>query len=128
MEKRSIKFKAWDNTLKRMLVPSPVQSKHSFMTWDGLCYENGYLLDYTMLQWTGLKDKNGKEIYEGDIFMESGWKAVVIFANGCFGYSFPQRESDFTTLWYVCGKYNTQDKSTCEVIGNIYENPELINP
>lgn len=69
----------------------------------------------TIGQFTGLQDKNGKEIYEGDVVEESGrWmneqtiKWEVIFANSSFNVS-------------------GMSPDNLEVIGNIYENPELLN-
>lgn len=77
----------------------------------------------SFMQFTGLKDKNEKEIYEGDVlgFSEKS-KSIVTFDNGGFeifgepiGWTFDQ-ESGFS-------KY---DFKYCEVIGNIHENPELL--
>ncbi|MEC1543088.1 YopX family protein [Bacillus halotolerans] len=76
----------------------------------------------TVGQYTGLKDKNGREIYEGDIVIDKRLNsAEVVFDDGCFcviGYlgdlrTHPIRDSLF------CGE-------RFEVIGNIYENPELL--
>jgi hypothetical protein len=77
--------------------------------------------DVKLLQYTGLEDKNGIEIYEGDI-CENGdweedahcyrtWNDVVEWKDGDAGFS---------------GTYPNVDGMKCEVIGNIYENPELL--
>lgn len=83
------------------------------------------LADTDLMQYTGLKDKNGKEIYEGDLVNFIGAKnpGEVIFNNGAF---------EIDGFWN-----NSQDEparafsenATLEIIGNIYENPELLtNP
>ncbi|KKM08620.1 hypothetical protein LCGC14_1723510 [marine sediment metagenome] len=86
-------------------------------------------------QFTGLKDKNDKEIYEGDIVKWFGWgmragkqirperTMIVGDANGEYG-----KESwiaDLHKLWCI---HTGNSQGTVEVIGNVYENPELIMP
>jgi hypothetical protein len=72
--------------------------------------------DLILMQYTGLKDKNGKEIYEGDV------------VRVCF-QMFPDDESDYhnETIRDIRKiPHLTGSSRTCEVIGNIYENPELL--
>lgn len=70
-------------------------------------------------QYTGLKDRNGKEIYVGDVIKAIGWKGsaysgdVVEFRDGAFECSYGCRVSSYSNL-------------PIEVIGNIHENPELV--
>ena len=74
----------------------------------------------SVMQFTGLHDKNGKEIYEGDIFTFTAGKkrltAKVIFEDAMF-------KMKCDDGW---GAMILQKESDMEVIGNIYENPELI--
>ena len=76
------------------------------------------VLEDTVGQYTGLHDKNGKEIYEGDIL------------KGTF-YGFPMPEYDYVFQIYWDEKEkgfmaSYFEPSECEVIGNIYDNPELL--
>lgn len=78
---------------------------------------------FTLMQYTGLKDKNGKEIYEGDIVNYSHPRTneiirTVTFKHGAFGI-----EGIYEKTHIIFG--NILD-SHIEVIGNIYENPELL--
>jgi hypothetical protein len=113
---REIKFRAWNSEEKTMLKPFDLSSNPKY--W---C-DN--LKDYPLMQYTGLKDKNGVEIYEGDIvkyktfyygkekehIIEVKWEKE---ATDLFG------EPDFIGFlarW-----------EGGEVIGNIYETPELLD-
>jgi uncharacterized phage protein (TIGR01671 family) len=109
---REIKFRAWLGG-----VMHPVWKRVD----DGV-YETHP--DIKIMQYTGLKDKNGKEIYEGDIIKETtkddkGEEIVseVKFYDGIFG-------DDTMDGWTL---KELVDEFGAYVIGNIYENPELLN-
>lgn len=89
-------------------------------SWGGLIPKGFYQIN----QYTGLKDKNGKEIYEGDICKyvcgKSEWIAEVVFHYGMF--TFPIKEKPLGRYVYI---HNVLEREL-EVIGNIYENPELL--
>lgn len=79
--------------------------------------------NYVLMQSTGLKDKNGVEIFEGDIVICLGPDleetfSTVAFAEGAFCVNHKHLGVEFEFLCFV--------DSAMEVIGNIYENPELL--
>lgn len=133
---REIKFRAW-------LRESEGFNDEGYKMIDDLAFEeylpvNDQLASVKhLMQYTGLKDKVGKEIYEGDIirgvhpFASSNLKAtnahVVIFKNGCFELNGSPLGWDTDELDEETGKirpYNT--RNWAYVHGNIYQNPELL--
>jgi hypothetical protein len=113
---REIKFRAWNSDYKEMWSWKDVKRSTQFRL-----LEEG--VNVVFLQYTGLKDKNGKEIYEGDIvqftvkkFGRDGIEETI--KNGLVYYS------DEMTL-SVNGWILARIKSR-EVIGNIYEHPRLL--
>lgn len=83
----------------------------------------------TIGQFTGLHDKNGKEIYEGDVFDFYGIFNVVIFKDGMFCYDSYRENKNFENIVKLCNEnfdWENNKSSEIEVIGNLYENPELL--
>lgn len=114
---REIKFRAWDG--EKMLtdiaiIEGKVVPRGYVATWWANTLENA-------MQYTGLKDKNGKEIFEGDILQ------VTHPINNLFDGIFEVRIHE-TSMNYVVGEFNLGAGAYRfgEVIGNIYENPELL--
>lgn len=73
-----------------------------------------------LMQFTGLLDKNGKEIYEGDITENYAMRDVVIFHNGAFVGKNSQKD-------HLGQHQPIAVHNELEVIGNIYENPEMLD-
>ena len=103
--KKEIKIRVWNKIEKVMF---SIGSNPNLTNYQTTIYE--------LMQFTGLKDKNGKEIYEGDIFKKSNYFYQVVFEDGMFGVWTKNYG------WKVLTKFKF-----IEVIGNIYENPELLN-
>jgi len=114
---REIKFRVLDKKKNRLIMPEEICRLHFN---EGLCYcvllwTDEMVMDFELIDFTGLKDKNSKEIYEGDILLNDGGKIdEVIFHQGCFCYKLGDR------------RYHIFDNTIGGVIGNIYENPELL--
>jgi len=108
---RDIKFRVWNKTAEVMIK-------------DVLDLDCGTA--EVLMQYTGLKDKNGVEIYEGDVitYQEEPQKmqAKVVWKNGGFVFVYEDGTENITSeSWYA-----PMDVEITEVIGNIYENPELL--
>ncbi len=130
---RRIKFRAWFKVLKRMyLVKDMKFQRNGNITI--LTNNNGgtYPVNYELMQFTGLKDKNGKEIYEGDIiYMKDNGnrkrhgKILVKFENCEF---FAEKiDKEVIEEGESLGNFRFRDVYEIEVMGNMYENPELLS-
>lgn len=129
---REIKFRAWDSDFGTMVYEFTkdgyiVDMQNGQLKVGSVDGNNDYF-QLEVMQFTGLLDKNGKEIYEGDII---AWD---------FEYDFDY-DGDMPIVKRSVGKaeikdifdahrvnWAAQESKGCEVIGNIYENPELLEP
>lgn len=147
---REIKFRAWDKKNKRMLLLElngfltdiedarytllevVFSSRHVAYVDD--YYHNTNQEQFSLMQNTGLKDKNGKEIYEGDIVALDMWQGneqgyipedgIVKWyqpSSAFKWFSLEEDSSDGNNYWL-----SQADEHQREVIGNIYENKELL--
>lgn len=121
------KYRAWDKTDKEMYLVDEINfNRGEFESiGDGITFLRG-ADEVVLMQSTGLKDKNGKEIFEGDV-VTNGWKRQVV----TFGTQ--EVEEDFGSIriyrgfnLYLGGGYPNAIMSEFEVVGNIYENPDLL--
>ena len=120
------KFRAW---LKKEQKMDNYIDHISWLEDELYCIGDGitYMVsaeDLVLMQSTGLVDKNGKEIFEGDILDYRGRKALVRWhgSYASFIYRFVDELQKRNTEWKPL--YLAYMK--CEIIGNIYENPELL--
>ena len=127
---REFKFRAWDNEDNKMWKVVAIsesiwgycEDKHIRVCDFGKMPEDKSTdvrlsIDYKLMQYTGLKDVNGREIYEGDvvkiIYCES--PLLVTYDSGMFLAEFTNGNVHYLGEHYI----------GCEVLGNFYENPEL---
>lgn len=84
------------------------------------------LNDFELMEFSGLKDVNNKDIYEGDLFKKYSVIYVIIFTEGAFCGSVYGKNGAVPLNW---GNDNPDNFSkTIEIIGNIHDNPELLQP
>ncbi len=112
---REIRFRAWDKRAKAIVGQKNDVRDYFSIRSDGMTND-----DYVLMQYTGLHDSKGKEIWEGDI-LKSKWRAdpyVIIFQDGSFRGSYQwQTKHDLTGF-----HFDSREAENGEVIGNIYEN------
>ena len=145
---REIKFRAWDNDIREMVYQDNNTRRNNsvidaIFEFDEMGYslmtnrygEDEYItvMNFELMQYTGLKDKIDKEIYEGDIvkcvtvsnYSTEEYVSEVVWDDDCF------MVHESNTVGIPLGVFRQNDNFQCplseiEVIGNIYENPELL--
>ena len=112
---RGIKFRAWD------IVDNKMMLENNFWLYRNFEFARKSK-KLSLMQYTGLKDKNGVEIYEGDICKTNlvpFIRYVSVFEEGCF--MFEEHDGGRPIEWV--GRISSTE---LEVIGNIYENKDLL--
>lgn len=126
---RQIKFRVWDSELK-IWINNIGMKQNNVLT-------NGDEKRFHVMQFTGLHDKHGKEIYEGDILCNDEyqtweWRGVVKFSHGVFGAEWLSNVKSQSMVGSWGQKHNLRklDDDILErqiIVGNVYENPELLS-
>lgn len=130
---RKIKFRAWDKQWRRWIDPRDINF-YGDMGWmfDRRSEEGGDVIESTdlrevaLMQFTGLKDKRGKEIFSGDLIRQHGTLYEIRPCIGGFECQiwkeYKQGGAEEGSIYMFSCLLDT----ACEIIGNIYENPELV--
>lgn len=121
---RPIIFRAWDEETKKMIQESTKHCPAISFNGDILLSGDGdffYGDAMPLMQFTGLFDKNGKEIFEGDVIKWSGGAGEVKFGQGRFYVT------DFFIGRQDCPSDAFSEKAELEVVGNVFENPDLLS-
>lgn len=147
---REVKFRVWDKDLKKMHICGenqhdsisfsyPENEAHYYNLQNGCGSSIDGSGTYELMQYTGLKDKHGKEIYEGDILTSTEYPFQD---DGKYNYhgvvEWGEDEAAYYLTKHLVNKnrrgishgisemLGQEDLTTFEIIGNIYENPELL--
>lgn len=123
------KFRAWTEEGKVMYYDVyPFKDDTLLLSYDKIAFDEVPASDFILMQSTGLLDKNGKEIFEGDIVKyESGCYTYIeeVAYNKFFaGFGVKDANANIILTFWVLAE--DVDLSSLEVVGNIYQNPELL--
>jgi uncharacterized phage protein (TIGR01671 family) len=142
-KQREIKFRGWYKEFGEMCESS---FGGHYISFGGKVYNGSTVPDIILMQYTGLKDENDKEIYEGDVIIipdtltepvlddasgpeiDFNHLLAVTFKEGAFGVEIPHSQSNY----FMEGFYSLREiiltigRNEIKKIGNIYKNPELL--
>ena len=124
---KEIKFRVWDKEEKQMKSVDSIHFPLGKSSGKDISVYNEkedyyeWIYDYEWMQYAGVKDRNGKEIYEGDIV------ECIEFIGLEYVHSRYRVFYDDEYISYSIGCLEDDVRNTIEVIGNIYENPELLD-
>lgn len=124
---REIKFRAWHKDLKKMFKIGQITLEKG--TWNFEPNDRDFIgmsipsqPSFVLMQYTGLHDKNGKEIYEGDI--------LKVYYKGMSGVGYVEYDNDYCEYKIIINTdkdyFSLWKSIDLEKIGNKYDNPELL--
>lgn len=134
---RPIKFRAWDKKEKKWLLGYEYPNLGGFSMFGETMMMGEYagllssyfpdrIEDIVLMQFTGLHDKNGKPVYEGDIVKGTFANGIGSFQEMIGDIFYNQQRAEFAVQAASHPDNQWSIPQNCEIIGNVYENPELL--
>lgn len=132
MSNREVKFRVWVDKYQSAELPfsqepyMAIQGEPDIETLQSFMFHYGD--QKNLMQWTGLKDKNGKEIWESDIVKCQYGFGVVVFNAGCFMVEWKDDpDAEMELLAFLPNPNRGRaGKDRFEIIGNVHEHPQII--
>ena len=123
------KFRAWTEEGEVMYYDVyPFRNDTLLLSYDEIAFDEVPASDFILMQSTGIKDKNGKEIFEGDVVKYEvdryTYTEEVAYDKNFAGFGV--KDADANIIFTVGELAEDIDLSSLEVVGSIYENPELL--
>ena len=137
---REIKVRAWNKHKKEMIYIFD-SSPYTLIWFENQLWLSHYMAGngplamseeyFELMQYTGLTDKNGKEIYEGDIVKIKLYRGKDRHGSDIFDYEifkieWSESSAQFRALDIFGGSWSFDNSNWVEIIGNLFENPEMM--
>lgn len=121
-----LRFRAFNKKTQRMYKSGPLSfsmDQHSFRFYSDTEIEGLKDEDMELMQFTGQKDKNNTDIFQRDVILLNEKKYIVVWDNNRGGWSYTDVERQITLT-----PFGRSEANECNVVGNQFENSELLNP
>jgi uncharacterized phage protein (TIGR01671 family) len=126
---REIKFRAWNTVIGGWAGDEPSSLEELILEDNSVLSTKALREDFYFMQYTGLKDRDGADLYEEDIITDGEHSFIVKWQSGGFVLCPLSWSKHKPYLGQQCVQYEHENyiKEDCKVIGNIYENKELLD-
>ena len=121
-----LKFRAFNKKTKKVYRSGALSfstERHSFMIYSDKDMDGVKDEDLEIMQYTGQKDINNKEIFQRDIILMDDTKKIIVWDNNRGGWSYTDVERKITMK-----PFGRSEANTSEVVGNEFEDPDLLKP
>ncbi len=121
-----LKFRAFNKKTKKVYRSGALSfstERHSFMIYSDKDMDGVKDEDLEIMQYTGQKDINNKEIFQRDIILMDDTKKIIVWDNNRGGWAYTDVERKITMK-----PFGRSEANTSEVVGNEFEDPDLLKP